>query len=241
MSVVESYQRPTPHQDNTPQTCVLFDFGGTLDANGVAWKERFFRLYLDEGLDIGAERFETVFYAADDALVGAIPGTLSWRDTVMRLVHSLTQALGLYDLMLEARIAHRFLQESSDRLSSNVAVLAHLSRRYRLGVVSNFYGNLATVCREVGLTPFLTVVVDSACVGCLKPDPQIFFHALAALRAVPAEALFVGDSLRRDMAGARAVGMPHVWLTTEPPPAEGPCCPDDRVVHTLDALLEWLP
>ena len=29
---------------------VLFDFGGTLDADGVAWKERFFRLCLDEGV-----------------------------------------------------------------------------------------------------------------------------------------------------------------------------------------------
>ena len=30
---------------------LLFDFGGTLDADGVAWKERFFTLYRAEGLD----------------------------------------------------------------------------------------------------------------------------------------------------------------------------------------------
>jgi putative hydrolase of the HAD superfamily len=240
MSMVEPFQRPIPPWNKTAQTCVLFDFGGTLDANGVAWRERFFRLYQDQGIDIAPERFDAVFYAADDALVGAVPATLSLQDTVVRLVQSVTQALGLCDLMLVEKIAQRFLEESSDRLSTNVALLAHLSRRYRLGVVSNFYGNLATVCHEVGLTPFLTVVIDSACVGCLKPDPQIFFRALAELRADPAQAIFVGDSLRRDMAGARAVGMPHVWLMTEPPPAEGPCCPDDRVVHRLDELREWL-
>jgi putative hydrolase of the HAD superfamily len=240
MSVVDPIQRPMPHRDNTPLTCVLFDFGGTLDANGVAWKERFLRLCRDEGIVIASERFDAVFYAADDALVGAVPATLSLQDTVVRLTQRLTHALGVGDLTLGAKIAQRFLQEALDQLSTNVALLAHLGRRYRLGVVSNFYGNLATVCHDVGLTPFLTVVVDSACVGCLKPDPQIFLHALAALRAMPCQTLFVGDSLRRDMAGARAVGMPHVWLTTEPPPEAGPCCPDDRVVHTLDALLEWL-
>ena len=30
---------------------VLFDFGGTLDADGVAWKERFYALYQSEGLE----------------------------------------------------------------------------------------------------------------------------------------------------------------------------------------------
>ena len=30
---------------------LLFDFGGTLDADGVAWKERFYALYRAEGLE----------------------------------------------------------------------------------------------------------------------------------------------------------------------------------------------
>ena len=51
---------------------VLFDFGGTLDSDGVAWKERFFALYRSEGLDLSAEAFAPAFYAADDALVGAL-------------------------------------------------------------------------------------------------------------------------------------------------------------------------
>ncbi len=34
-----------------PQTkAILFDFGGTIDADGVAWKERFYPLYLAEHL-----------------------------------------------------------------------------------------------------------------------------------------------------------------------------------------------
>ena len=37
---------------NAPIETVLFDFGGTLDADGVAWKERFHALYRAEGLDL---------------------------------------------------------------------------------------------------------------------------------------------------------------------------------------------
>ena len=240
MSVVEPLRHPLPNRDKTTQAAVLFDFGGTLDATGVAWKERFLQLYRDAGVKIAAERFEPIFYAVDDALVGAVPTTLPLRDVVERLVQSLTQALGLRDLTLAETIATQFLAATFEQLSINTAVLRALSRRYRLGVVSNFYGNLATVCHEAGLSPFLTVVVDSACVGYAKPDPRIFFTALAELRVDPAQALFVGDSLGRDMAGARAIGMPHVWLSAKTPQGEGLCCPNDRVVQRLDELLRWL-
>ena len=240
MSGVEPLRRPIPTWDKTALTCVLFDFGGTLDANGVAWKERFFRLFRDEGVGIDSARFDAVFYAADEALVGTVPATLSLGDTVLRLVQGVATTLDLREPALGERIANRFLAEGLARLHANAALLARLSRRYRLGVVSNFYGNLATVCHEAGLSAFLTVIVDSACIGCIKPDPRIFCAALAVLKAEPGQAVFVGDSLRRDMAGARAIGMPHIWLTPEPPQGEGPCCPSDRVVHTLDELLGWL-
>ena len=47
-----------------PIETVLFDFGGTLDADGVAWKERFYSLYRSEGLDMAADAFAPTFFAA---------------------------------------------------------------------------------------------------------------------------------------------------------------------------------
>jgi FMN phosphatase YigB (HAD superfamily) len=100
--------------------------------------------------------------------------------------------------------------------------------------VSNFYGNLAAVCDDVGVRPFFGVIVDSVWAGCTKPDPLIFRRAVDGLRVAPAEATFVGDSLSRDMAGARADGMPHIWLAGEAGGAA--CCGGDRVIHTLEDL-----
>ena len=48
---------------NEPIETLLFDFGGTLDANGVAWKERFYGFYRAEGLDMVPEAFEPGFFA----------------------------------------------------------------------------------------------------------------------------------------------------------------------------------
>ena len=219
---------------------VLFDFGGTLDADGVAWKERFFCLWCEEAGAVAPERFAPAFYAADDAMVGAVPPTLSFRETVRRIAQGLGRGMGAADPALAERIATRFVEEAVGRLRASALLLGQLSRRYRLGIVSNFYGNLSAVCAEMELSPFLAVMVDSACVGCVKPDPRIFQAALTGVNARPEQAVFVGDSLPRDMAGAKDIGMPHIWLTPKAPGGEGPCCPGDRVIHALEELRQVL-
>ena len=166
---------------------VLFDFGGTLDSDGVAWKERFHALYRAEGLDLSAEAFAPAFYAADDALVGALAPTTGLEETVDTLAAN-----------LEAELARRG-GERAERKSMTLAASASLrascpkcpppspatalssrrsSERYRLGVVSNFYGNLEAVCESSGLGPLFGVMADSQCVGAEKPEPAIFQAAL---------------------------------------------------------------
>ena len=219
-----------------PATAVLFDFGGTLDADGVTWKARFFELCRDEGLVTDPERFDPVFYAVDDALVGAVPAMLSFADTVARLAGGLARGLGSSDTAVGPRVARRFLDDALATLGRNTPLLARLGRRYRLGIVSNFYGNLVTVCHNASVRELFDVIVDSARVGWSKPDPRIFRSALDALGVAPADAWFVGDSLPRDMAGARAVGMPHAWLVGAAGPSAAACCPADPMLRSLGDL-----
>src|SRR5262249_27649227 len=107
--------------------------------------------------------------------------------------------------------------------------------------------NLATICEEVGLRPYVDALVDSTVVGVRKPEPEIFHHALTRLGLAPGAVVFVGDSLGRDLAGARGVGMPHVWLTAAPAADAGggslsePCGPGDAMIHALGELDGLLP
>ena len=215
---------------------VLFDFGGTLDADGLPWKERVFRLFRAEGAVVTRERFDPLFYGADDALVGTLPSTTSFEDTVARLVDGVAAALQLPDPSIAHRVARRFLADALTTLTANTPLLRELAQRYRLGIVSNFYGNLARVCDDAGIHSFFDALVDSAEVGCEKPDPRIFQHALQALGVTASAATFVGDSLPRDMAGARGVGMRHIWLAGAEEPTANPCCRDDRRIRSLGEL-----
>jgi putative hydrolase of the HAD superfamily len=223
----------------TGAKALLFDFGGTLDAEGVPWKDRFYRLAREEGLESPQEDFDRAFYGATDVLEGTIPKTAGFRETVERVAAGLAVRLGREDALLR-KIGDRFAEESLRQLEQSAALLSRLRERYRIGIVSNFYGNLQAVCDEAGLTPSIGAAIDSTLVGCKKPDPRIFQAALDTLRTSPAEAVFVGDSLRRDMAGARAMGMRHVWLRPEGAAVNGggdPCCPEDAVITRLSELL----
>jgi putative hydrolase of the HAD superfamily len=203
---------------------VLFDFGGTLDSDGVAWKERFHTLYRSQGLDLSADAFAPAFYAADDALVGALASTTGLEETIDALTTNLEAELARrgggtghaeIDRARGQRVASRFLSEMSFAFARNRPVLEALSERYRLGVVSNFYGNLEAVCESSGLGRLFGVMADSQRVGAEKPEPAIFQAALAELQAKPETTIMVGDSLRRDYEGARRCGMGFIWIAPD--------------------------
>lgn len=208
---------------NGPIETLLFDFGGTLDADGVAWKERFHALYRADGLDVASDAFAPAFYAADDPLVGGLPSTTDLAGTVHALTvnleselvrrHAGTKTEGSGDR--GRRIASGFMSDAAATFERNRPILKALSERYRLGIVSNFYGNLEAVCESAGLGSFFKVMVDSHCVGVEKPDPAIFRVALERLGATPERTVFIGDSLRRDREGARRMGMRFIWIAPQ--------------------------
>ena len=214
---------------NEPIETLLFDFGGTLDGNGVAWKERFYAYYRAEGLDMTSDAFESSFFAADSPLVGNLAPATDLAGTVHALVANLEAEIARRAVTADVtgvvnarskgdrsiRIASRFLSEASAAFARNRPVLELLTQRYRLGVVSNFYGNLAAVCESAGLASLFAVLVDSHCVGAEKPDPAIFNVALDRLRAEPRTTVLVGDSLRRDREGARRTGMRFIWIAPQ--------------------------
>jgi HAD superfamily hydrolase (TIGR01509 family) len=212
---------------------LLFDFGGTLDSDGRTWFDRFFTLYKEEGVEIQRETFARAFYAADDHLAERhkLDG-LSMEATVALQAADVCSEIAPRRHGLAARVAERFVEESRRDLRKNRAVLERLSRRHKLGVVSNFYGNLDSVLASEGLRSLFGVVADSAVVGTTKPEPGIFRHALNAFGAQPSEATMIGDSIPRDMRGAEGLGLRHALITGQP----GRCCDSALAAKSLSEL-----
>lgn len=121
-----------------------------------------------------------------------------------------------------------------------VEVLTALqSRGYRLGIVSNWSWNLRQRVDQVGLAPFFEMVWGSAYAGCSKPHPGIFHQALLQMDLTPKQVLYVGDSYRHDIVGARSVGIEAV-LVARGDSAHAPENPDCPTISDLRGLLPYL-
>jgi putative hydrolase of the HAD superfamily len=219
-------------------SALLFDFGGTLDADGLHWLDRFYTIYADIGLpEISKTLIKEAFYWADEQ-AELDPGMRSagLRQMMERHVHWQFQKLGLESPTLEARAAAAFITPSERILRRNRHTLEKLHQAgLKLGIISNFYGNIEALCREFRLTPYLNVILDSAIVGLRKPDPKLFALALERLK-LPAEAIgFVGDSYERDILPAKSLAMKTFWLV-----GDRDLCPRDpsKVDHLLRSFAD---
>ncbi len=209
---------------------ILFDFGGTLDFP-QHWLDRFVTHYRAAGIDIERADLDPAFCAATRkayaakaalseyglaALIGYLVGVqferlLDRGPVGPRNVLKAAASSGIIG-ELSARIRDSFVAESARGFAISRPLLASLARRFKTAVVSNFYGNLDRILAEAGLARSVHVVADSSRIGFYKPDPRIFAAALANLGIHPHDAVMVGDSIEKDCAPARAMGMATIWL-----------------------------
>ncbi len=218
---------------------ILFDFGGTLDSDGLHWLDRFYRIYEQAGLtQVPKTKIKEAFYLADEALeADSSINTAGFRRMMERHVRLQFDHLGLMDPVKEAEIAAAFYRPSEKVLHRNRLILERLHQEgLRMGVVSNFYGNVEALCMEAGMKPYLKVILDSIIVGMKKPDPKLFQMAIDQLGVPPSEIVFVGDSFERDILPAKALGMMTFWMAGDK--ARVPPDPSkvDGILYSLEDL-----
>ncbi len=121
--------------------------------------------------------------------------------------------------VLQALLAShkRELSRAAEFSAAHWSLLARLSSRFKLGIVSNFdyIPTVHGILEREGIAAFFDAVVISAEVGWRKPKPIIFEVALARLQVAPDEALFVGDRADIDVLGAKRAGLAAAWLNRE--------------------------
>jgi len=187
---------------------VLFDLDDTLYDRRLAfraWADRFLNAHLNE---LGPhERAETAGllvelddngYGAKDALFGALKARhpeLSY--AVDELIDHFYRGF-LVDLTLDPGAK---------------SLLDHLrEKNIPFDVITNGLSNQRPKLAALGVDQWASCVFVSSEFGCKKPDPKIFYAALAELGFGAAETLFVGDHPKLDIAGAKGVGMLTAWI-----------------------------
>ncbi len=197
---------------------LAFDLGGTLDADGLAWAERFRAHWRALGIEPDGDRATAALEAGERAVLeDRRARELSLDEMVALHARAQMDALG-EDAAQAERLGERFAGETDATLRGRRPLLERLAARVPLAVVSNGCGNSERLVADAGLADLFAVVVDSSDAGYWKPDPRILEPVRRALDLPAGAVAVVGDRLDRDGDAARSAGMQTVWVTGTPAP-----------------------
>ena len=224
----------------------IFDYGGTLDTGGQHWGKVIWHAYERQQVPVSEEAFRDAYVHAERTL---------GRNPIIQPDFTFYKTIET-----KIRIQLEYLQEKNDvssvssylkpltdslyeatvkETAKSREVLLQLKQQYPMVLVSNFYGNIATVLHEFKLDGIFDKIIESAVVGVRKPDPQIFTLGVEALGMQPDEVVVVGDSMDKDIIPAGKAGCHTVWFKgegwTNDPVDESPA---GKVITDLTQILE---
>ena len=229
---------------------VLFDVYNTLieirtnEHDPLVW-EHLARFLRYQGLQIAGEPLRAAFFDQVRTMQQARGEAYPEIDMV-RIFHQLLTAQGyacsdafaVYITQLMRTLSMRRFRPFPDTLRS----LRTLRGAFRLGIITDAQRVFVEPeLVQAGIAEYFDVQVISSDNDFRKPDQRLFRQALQVLGVQPADAIYVGDNLFRDVYGAQAAGMRGVLVQRgrRQEAAEVPCTPD-CTIRTLDDLVQWL-
>lgn len=202
---------------------IIFDYGGTIDTNSVHWAEVLWDKYEEHKVPVDKEEFREAYVHGERTLA---------MNPLVKPEHNFHDVLSIKTKIQMEYLAEKgVLNCSSGELveyAANVAdscydcvlnilkttrpVLEELSHKYKLVLVSNFYGNINTILDDFDLARFFKDVIESSIVGVRKPDPAIYALGVQAMGYDAENVLVVGDSFSKDVVPAKKIGCKVAWL-----------------------------
>ena len=199
---------------------VIFDYGGTIDTNGIHWGEVIASEYKAAGIELEREVYRNAYIHGERSLAKA--PIISPQDTFHTLLRKKIAIQFAY--LREQNLPQQFTTELADRIADNCynkvketlatsrAIVEQLSKQYPMVLVTNFYGNMPVVLDEFGLAGYFNSIAESSIVGIRKPDPALFALGVEALQLPAEEIVVIGDSYRKDIHPASKLGCRTIWL-----------------------------
>jgi len=124
--------------------------------------------------------------------------------------------LKIDDAALATELAQFFERDRRTRhilFPETLRVLGELKEHYKLALITN---GAIDIQRDkingANLGNFFDPIIISGEFGSGKPNPKLFQMALDRLAVTPDQTVMIGDSLSRDIGGARAVGIRTIWV-----------------------------
>ena len=231
---------------------IIFDYGGTIDTNGIHWGELIWQEYRNAGIPVEKELYREAYVHGERSLAKSpiIEPTDTFRTLLkkkMAIQAGFLRGKGI-DMQAgkEEDIAEACYSRVLDTIETARPVIERLAGKYPMVLVTNFYGNMPVVLKEFKLSQLFRSIIESSVVGIRKPDPALFALGVEALSTSPCRTVVIGDSYRKDIYPAASLGCRTVWLKNlcweEEPVMEGhePTAIIDTIEHLPGTIAEMV-
>ena len=129
---------------------------------------------------------------------------------------------GISDFVLANNIASDYLSIAPTKRNlfpGTIEILSYLVQKYDLHILTNGFSEVQGIKMDTnGLTPYFKGVYTSDICGALKPKAQAFEYVIKQLGAKVEDCIMVGDDLRVDILGAKAIGLDQIYVNFERTP-----------------------
>ena len=144
-------------------------------------------------------------------------------------------ACGFNNPELAASLAEAFILNRGKRqflFPDTVSCLDKLSKEFDLALLTNGLSELQRKKIDAaGIGRYFKEIIIAGEIGFGKPDIRIFQLTLSRLKLQPEQAWMVGDNLRRDLEGAKALGIKTIWLNRDGKPGDADIVPDIEITN----------
>lgn len=93
---------------------------------------------------------------------------------------------------------------------------------------------------ELGVAPYVDLVVTSEEAGVEKPDPKFFGLCAEKAGCAAEECAFIGDNVKKDVQGSIAAGMHGIWYSQGKEPEAGLMYPVIRSFEAADEVKKFI-
>ena len=233
---------------------IIFDINGTLiDIHTNEWHDEVYRVVSNllsyQGVNLNPEVVKDLFFRTVQQQKQTsrerqpeFDAVAVFRDIVAQHASAFTRTLSheqRAQLPIFLAETHRAASRMRLQLYPGVQeTIGQLHARYALAIVSDAQTVYALAeLNTVGLSGFFDPIIVSGDFGYRKPDPRLFEAALGGMKLEPAEVLFVGNDLYRDIHGPQQLGIKTVFFKSSDMQQEREDATPDYIIYNFPELL----
>lgn len=172
--------------------------------------------YVEENFRMGQEEMQELLKKCSDIVTARTGDNCAALHNRLLRFQCFLEQIGITDYRRALEMYHVYWDTILETMEPEPGLLSLLSRLKERGIRLGIGSDMTTYIQykkleKLGALQYLDFIVTSEEAGAEKPTPRFFELCVAKAGCEPAECVFIGDSLKKDVIGSTQCGLVGTW------------------------------